>query len=281
AQGARGRLSSLETLQQAALGQEQGAAVAWLKARGLDSAARVGERITVESGWENAVESALGQLIEGVLVDAPEALVDALGELGEGRIALVSGADGTADFAPTSLAAKVKGPLAIRRLLARLHGAEDLAHANRLQRELADGDSIITRSGERLGEGWVRVSRSGAVKQGALLREREIVALREQIEVLQEREAALEQLLSGFREQALAAEQQREEVQRALHQTHRSVSELAGRLQSHQGRLESARTRIGRIEGELSQLLETLDSSREQASEARIRLEDAVVSMGD
>ena len=281
AQGARGRLSSLETLQQAALGQEQGAAVAWLKARGLDSAARVGERITVESGWENAVESALGQLIEGVLVDAPEALVDALDELGEGRIALVSGADGTADFAPTSLAAKVKGPLAIRRLLARLHGAEDLAHANRLQRELADGDSIITRSGERLGEGWVRVSRSGAVKQGALLREREIVALREQIEVLQEREAALEQLLSGFREQALAAEQQREEVQRTLHQTHRSVSELAGRLQSHQGRLESARTRIGRIEGELSQLLETLDSSREQASEARIRLEDAVVSMGD
>src|SRR5690606_35659106 len=154
AQDARGRLSSLDTLQQAALGQEQGAAVAWLKARGLDSAARVGERITVESGWENSVESALGQLIEGVLVDAPEALVDALGELGEGRIALVSGADGTADFAPTSLAAKVKGPLAIRRLLARLHGAEDLAHANRLQRELADGDSIITRSGERLGEGW-------------------------------------------------------------------------------------------------------------------------------
>ncbi|WP_083468447.1 chromosome segregation protein SMC, partial [Stenotrophomonas pictorum] len=133
AQSARGRLSSLETLQQAALGQEQGAAVAWLKARGLDSAVRVGERLTVESGWENAVESALGQLIEGVLVDSPEALVDALGELGEGRIALVSAATEAADFAPTSLAAKVQGPLAIRRLLARLHGAEDLAQATALQ----------------------------------------------------------------------------------------------------------------------------------------------------
>ena len=42
AQAARGRLSSLETLQSAALGQEQGAATAWLKARGLDNAARVG-----------------------------------------------------------------------------------------------------------------------------------------------------------------------------------------------------------------------------------------------
>jgi len=52
AQAARGRLSSLETLQQAALGQEQGAAVAWLKAHGLDSARRVGEALSVEAGWE-------------------------------------------------------------------------------------------------------------------------------------------------------------------------------------------------------------------------------------
>uniref|UniRef100_UPI000D55C480 chromosome segregation protein SMC n=1 Tax=Xanthomonas fragariae TaxID=48664 RepID=UPI000D55C480 len=188
AQAARGRLSSLETLQQAALGQEQGAAVAWLKSRGLDSAARVGERITVESGWENAVEGALGQLIEGVLVDAPEQLVDALGELGDGRIALVSNAIDNATFPATSLAAKVQGPIAIRRLLARLHAAEDLDTARALQRSLSEGDSVITRSGERLGEGWVRVSRSGAAKQGALLREREIQQLRTQIETLQERD---------------------------------------------------------------------------------------------
>ena len=97
----RGRLSSLETLQHAALGQEQGAAVQWLQRQGLDSASRVGERLQVESGWENAVEGALGQLIEGVLVDQPEALVGALADLGEGRLALVSADEGEADFAPT------------------------------------------------------------------------------------------------------------------------------------------------------------------------------------
>ena len=47
-----------------------------------------GETLTVEPGWENAVEGALGQLIEGVLVDAPEALVEALSGFGEGRVAL-------------------------------------------------------------------------------------------------------------------------------------------------------------------------------------------------
>lgn len=281
AQEARGRLSSLETLQHAALGQEQGAAMSWLKARGLDSAARVGERLTVEPGWENAVEGALGQLIEGVLVDAPESLVDALGELGEGRIALVS--DEQADFnvAPTSLAARVQGPAAVRRLLARLHVAEDLAEARRLQSQLGDGDSVITRSGERLGAGWVRVLRSGAAKQGALLREREIQGLRAEIETLQTREAELEERLANLRDQLLAAEQQREDAQRALYLAHRGVSELAGQLQSQQGRVESTRHRIDKIDQEIAQLVETLDGSREQAREARLRLEEAVTAMGD
>ncbi len=281
AQEARGRLSSLETLQHAALGQEQGAAMSWLKARGLDSAARVGERLQVEAGWENAVESALGQLIEGVLVDSPETLVDALGELGEGRIALVSDETGDLQVAPTSLAAKVQGPLAVRRLLSRLHAAETLEDAPRLQAQLGDADSVITRNGERLGAGWVRVLRSGAAKQGALLREREIQSLRAEIETLQAREGELEHRLANLRDQLLAAEQQREDAQRALYMAHRGVSELAGQLQSQQGRVESTRQRIEKIDQDLAQLVEALDSSREQAREARMRLEEAVTAMGD
>ena len=281
AQEARGRLSSLETLQHAALGQEQGAAMSWLKARGLDNASRVGEKLTVEAGWENAVEGALGQLIEGVLLDAPEALVDALGELGDGRIALVSDDRSDVAFAPTSLAAKVQGPAAIRRLLARLHVAEDLGEARRLQAQLGDGDSVITRNGERLGAGWVRVLRSGAAKQGALLRERDIQSLRAEIETLQAREAELEERLAGLRDALLAAEQQREDAQRTLYMAHRGVSELAGQLQSQQGKVDATRTRLERIDGELAQLVETLDTSREQAREARAKLEDAVTRMGD
>lgn len=280
-QTSRGRLSSLEALQHAALGQEQGAAVAWLKQRGLDSAARVGEVLKVESGWENAVEGALGQLIEGVLVESPETLVDALGELGEGRIALVSEADGDATFAPTSLAAKVQGPLAIRRMLSKLHAAETLGDARQLLAGLGDGESVITRQGERVGAGWVRVVRSGAAKQGALLREREIHSLRADIDTLQQREAGLDRSIASLRDQMLAAEQQREESQRTLYLAHRSVSELAGQLQSQQGRLDSARTRIEKIDADVSQLIETLDNSAQQAREARSRLEDAMSRMGE
>ncbi len=289
AQASRGRLSSLETLQHAALGQEQGAAIAWLRQRGLDSAARVGETLTVEPGWESAVEGALGQLLEGVLVQAQgqlvdsqqidSALIDALGELGEGRLTLVSPELSAESFAPTSLAAKVQGPVAIRRLLAKLHTTETLTEARALLPRLGDGDSVITRNGERLGAGWVRVLRSGAAKQGALLREREIQSLRAQIETLLKRETELERGLNAWRDRLLVAEQQREQAQRAQYQAHRSVSELAGQLQSQQGRLDSARGRIEHIDTETAQLAATLDSSHAQAREARARLEDAISRM--
>jgi chromosome segregation protein len=283
AQAARGRLSSLETLQHAALGQEQGAAMAWLAARGLDGALRVGEALRVEDGWEGAVEGALGQLIEAALVDAPERFLEDFGQLGEGRLALVDKAEaqGGEGFAPTSLAAKVQGPLAIRRLIGKLHAAETLADARALLPQLGDGESIITRSGERLGAGWVRISRSGAAKQGALLRERDIQRLRAEIETLQQREAELDRSIAGLRDGLLAAEQQREDAQRALYLAHRNVSELAGQLQSQQGRLDSARNRIARIDAELEQLIETIDAAAAQAREARARLEDAVARMGE
>ena len=76
----------------------------------------------------------------------------------------------------------MQGPAAIRRILSKLHAAETLADARALLPRLGDGESVITRHGERLGAGWVRVLRSGAAKQGALLREREIQSLRAEIE---------------------------------------------------------------------------------------------------
>lgn len=279
AQAARGRLSSLETLQHAALGQEQGAALSWLKARGLDSATRVGEALQVEAGWENAVESALGQMIEGVLVESPETLVEAIGELGDGRLALVDPHNDAVQFAATSLASKVRGPIAVRRILARLHAAETLADARALLPTLGEGESVITRNGERMGAGWVRVLRAGSAQQGALLREREIQSLRGEIETLLSREKELESLLVQLRDRTLAAEQQREDAQRTLYMAHRSVSELAGQLQSQQGRLDSARARIEKIDAELAQLAQNLDAAQEQARDARVRQEEAVERM--
>ncbi|MFH1601125.1 MAG: chromosome segregation protein SMC [Pseudomonadota bacterium] len=279
AQAARGRLSSLEALQHAALGQEKNVALDWLKAQGLDGQARLGEALQVEPGWETAVETVLGSLLEAVTVDAPREFLDAITGLSQGRVALVSG--GTGDFqAPAgSLAAKVQGPDAVRRLLADVLAIDEARDAAGV--DFGGSASAITRSGEWLGQGWLRVLRSGEAQQGALAREREIQTLRADIDALAKKEQALNDGLTAMRDKLLEAEQHREDAQRALYMAHRGVSELAGQLQGQQGRLESAQARVARIDAELASLATTLEESQANAREARARLEQAVAKMGD
>ena len=280
-QAARGTLGSLETLQHAALGQESGAGRAWLKQQGLDSAARLGECMRVANGWETAVETVLGRLLEAVTTDGIAAHLPALTALADGRIALMDANDDTLDAPPASLAAQVQGPLAVRKLLARVHCAEDIHAAQAVLPTLADGEAVITRAGEWLGAGWARVLRNGEAQHGTLLREREIQQLRAEIATLVKRESALVDAQAALRTQLADAEQQREDAQRALYLGHRNVAELAGQLQSQQGRLESASARSQQLDADLAQIAQTLQQTHTDASEARARLGQAVAGMSE
>ncbi|HRQ35527.1 MAG TPA: chromosome segregation protein SMC [Chiayiivirga sp.] len=279
-EAARGRLASLEALQHAALGQEQGAAQAWLAAQGLDRAARLGEALTVDPGWETAVETVLGHLIEAALVDAPGRLLPAVADFSQGRLALIDAQPGSATT-PGSLAARVQGPAAALRWLDAIRTAESLDDAIAMLPRLAAHEAVVTRAGEWLGPGWVRIVRSGEAGQGALAREREIQALRGRIDALAEREGALGEQLAQVREDIARAEQEREDAQRVLYLAHRSVAELSGQMQSQQGKLESAQARLERIEVECEQLRQTLADAQERAREARQALETSLARMAE
>src|SRR3546814_14598927 len=62
-QSAQGRMSSLETLQQAALRQDDAELNQWLRSQQLREAPRLASSLQVENGWEAAVE----QVLEGLL----------------------------------------------------------------------------------------------------------------------------------------------------------------------------------------------------------------------
>jgi chromosome segregation protein len=278
-QAARGRLASLEALQHAALGQEKNVALEWLKAQGIDGNPRLGEALEVEAGWETAVETVLGTLLEAVTVAAPDEWLDALSGLGQGRVALVSNVREELSVPADSLAAKVRGPASVRRLLAKIRIADSAAEARTSLASLADGEAVITRQGEWLGAGWLRVLRSGESQQGALAREAEIKQLRLDIQALTRKEQGINEALTSMRDKLLEAEQWREDAQRTLYLHHRSVSELAGALQGQQGRVESAQARIGHIDQELTSLVQAFDEAQTQAREARQRLEEALARM--
>jgi chromosome segregation protein len=280
-QAARGRLASLEALQQAALGQESDAARGWLARQGLADAARLGGLLEVEAGWESAVETVLGTLLEAVVLDDVGSVLAELPGFDTGRLALVEG--GGPDFqAPAdSLAARVRGPHAVRRLLAGVRTVESLESAMATRSALSEGEALVTRSGEWLAHGWLRVVRAGEAQHGALAREREIHALREQLDGFARREAELEQALAELCSALSQADQAREDAQRDLYLAHRNVSELAGQIQSRQGRCDTAQNRIAAIERDLDQLAQSLATAQNGARESRTGLEVTVARMSE
>jgi len=282
-QAARGRHASLEALQHAALGQEESAASGWLARLGLDKSRRLGESLQVEAGWETAVETALSGFLDSVLVDGSHTLAAEFGALDNADVALLDAADGGANTAGT-LAAHVRGPAAAMAILGHVLTAESIGEAHQRVASLsalAPYQSVITRSGEWLGPGWARVRRAQGSQVGVLAREREIRLLAEQIATLEAQLEDSSERLDTLRTSKFEVERARDDAQRELYNAHRRQSELAGQLQSHRGKLETARARAEKVTGELGELATQLDDMQSQTREARARLDESVGLMGD
>lgn len=282
-QTARGRLASLEALQNAALGQEESAASTWLSQFGLDKKRRLGEMLQVEAGWETAVETVLSGFIDSVLVDGAHDLAREFNGLKDADVALLDGAEGGAATAGT-LAAHVRGPASAISMLGHVLVAETIDEAHRRVSELsvlAPYQSVITRNGEWLGPGWARVRRAQGNQVGVLAREREIRVLTEQTESLEAQIEEATSRLDTLRTSKFEAERARDDAQRELYNAHRRQSELAGQLQSHRGKVETARARAEKVAGEISVLIEQMDELQVQTRDARARLDESVNNMGD
>jgi chromosome segregation protein len=87
-QSSKGRLSSLEALQQAALGKTEGDTAQWLSDNGFNNAQRLAQGLKVADGWERAVECVLGFHLEAVCVDGFDSAAGHLASLESGALAL-------------------------------------------------------------------------------------------------------------------------------------------------------------------------------------------------
>ena len=279
-QSGRGRLSSLEALQHAALGQEKSRAAEWLASVDLDKGARLGEILQVDAGWERAVETVLSGWLDAVLCESPLSVLPDLPELGEANVALMHPATG-GDRPGGTLAEKVNGPAVVSVLLSRVRIAGSLDEAERMVGQLAADESVITADGDWLGRDWVRVLRAKNAQMGVLAREREINALQETVSVLDGRIAELAARQDGLKQHTLDAERERDDAQRDLYSSHRQLAEIGGQISSERGKIESMQARMGKISIEIDELHARIDLVDGEAREARGKLDFAVERMGD
>ncbi len=282
-QQVRGKLASLEAIQQAALGQQKGSVTDWLERKDLDGLPRLAQQLEVESGWERAVETVLGSFLEAVCVDGFDTVTGALESFDKGSVtffdvgARASHTDN--DKVSATLLGKVQGETALASLLGDVLVADGLPDALTLRPNLAAGQSVITQDGIWIGQDWLRVNRAKDEHAGVISREKEITDLRGIERSHTERADHVEELVTETRHRLKQLEESRENDQHDVNTAHQLHTDFKARLDGCQARKERITEQIGEKRAQRQELEREIEGTERELKDIRSRLEQGVANM--
>jgi chromosome segregation protein len=278
----RGRLSSLEALQQAARQRADGGGVErWLQAQGLEGQPRLLESLQVEPRWQRAVETVLGGLLQAVCLERSDELQHkeaALAALEGGELALIS-PQSDAPAPAGTLAAQVRGDTRACSLLRAVYCADSADAARSRLVTLAPGESVITPEGLWLGGNWARRIDGGDAEHGAIERQQELETLQQRCAQLEEDARSAERALADCEERLAAAESRRRNERQAAEEQGRRQSDALAQLRAEEARQEQRQTRRQRIEQERAELQSQYAQEQQAMADARGSLAAAIETM--
>ncbi|MCD6055433.1 MAG: chromosome segregation protein [Gammaproteobacteria bacterium] len=284
-QKAQGRLASLEALQQAALGQQAKGVVQWLEQHGLANFPRLAQQLTVETGWERAVEAVLGTSLEAIClpgIDSLETLFADITHLPTGQVTLLNihakAHSGQHDTF-LRLADKIAAPFSIEALIEGIYIAETLEEAIAAREQLSSTESIVTREGIWLSPSWVRILKEDNLRSGVIIREQELQSLQT---VMSQQEAAVSdciQKLADGEHELQMAESNREGIQRQLDQHRDECNRTRSQLTVKQGRCEQLAQRRLRLNEETQSLMNATAENRRTLEKSRQIWQEALTLM--
>ena len=282
-QTAQGRYASLDALQKAAMGQGDEGVQKWLGGAGLEQNQRVAQALNVDSGWEKAVETVLGDYLQAVCVDDIEPITEIIGNLKAGNVTVLQASAGASiEDDENSLAAKVSdAPAAIQEILSMVRIADSLGDALSMRDLLGDGGSVITSDGIWFGKNWLRVSRDQDTKAGVLSREHDMRRLKNDMREIQARFESSRKLLKDGRGRLVQLEERREAVQLDAAALLSEYSEVKASLDSARYQKDQANARQTAIAEEASDLDDEKISADEQLRESRLSFNQANDSLAE
>jgi len=282
-QSMSGRCSSLEALQQSALGKEDSDLNQWLNARSLTDAPRLAEELNVEAGWERAVESVLGHYLQAVCIDDMSSLASHLTQLENGSIALFDSASNASSSAAqtNALLDKVKSSYDLKSVLGHILVANSLDDALSMRSGIEAYQSVITPEGIWLGTNWIRYVKSDASESGIIQREQEIKSLHQGIDSLDADVKLLQGKLEEQQQQLKTVESERDSHQSQLNQTTRQLADVQAQLNAKKTNRQQVELRQQNLQTEFSQAEEKITQAQNEASEARGKLQHALDLMAE
>jgi chromosome segregation protein len=279
-----GRQASLEALQQAALGKNNDKVVEWLAAQELTNASRLAQTIQVESGWDIAVETVLGNHLQAICTDDALSIIDVIDSLTTGHVNFVfdspqSLSSHSLSHSHAKLSDKVSGNPVASALLSSVYTAIDLKEALSQLAILAPHESFITPEGLWIGQGWLKVAKDKDESSGVLKREQEIIELNDLIDSTQAEIHALEEILSISH----ARIQEQEAEHATLTEDFRTFIQLFSNMQADltvkTARLEQIKHRVAQLEQEREEQIRLISETTESLHEVRAVWQEALQIM--
>ena len=286
-QTAQAKYASLEAIQQAALGAGDEAIQSWLESTGLKDGERVAQLLKVDSGWETAVETVLGDYLQAVCVDDANTAAASLAKLRVGKMTLLVDIPSVeqGEDSGSTLASKVSGaPAAVLEVLRAVRVAESLDKALAIREQFGQpdaGDSVISKDGVWLSRNWLRVCRDKNATAGVLGREHDIRRLKGEIRELKARSDSAEKLIRDGRYRLSQLEKSRDKLQSNASELLNEYSELKAELDAVGFQMEQANARQAAITEETSDIENEHIAAEEQLRESRSESQGATDRMAE
>lgn len=272
--------AAMQALQQAALGQKDDKLNAWLSQRSLVNAPRLAQQLTVEHGYEKALETVLGDTLQSICVDTLHDIAEHVHAGVDFKARFIQTSQASTTAPAYSLMSKVKSDhVDLSPWLANIFAVADFAEALRMQPSLKPHESVITQGGLWLGKDWIRISAESASQPSVLVREQKIHALAQTLATQERDIAELTEQLRLSRERIEDLEIARDDTQRAVNEQHRHVSEVRAELQSLQKEHQQAAQRRAQLEHELKDLTQHFDADEHTIRQTRQSLAANLNSM--
>lgn len=277
-QSLRHELAALQAVQDAALGQQQQEAEAWVEAHGLSAAERLGESLAVVTGWEFAVESVLGHFLRAVRVDELDDYAEPLQHLVDGDLTLVENR-AMAEITPNpdldlpTLQSLLRGEASgTGALLHGVYAAGSVEVALQNRAHLLPGESIVTREGFWVGVGWLRVLHSGETQTGIIERGQAIETLNLRVEEAERTLADLQHNVQAGKERVERLEAQREELQKSVNVLNQDLGQQRTAHGVTQVKIREADARRVQLQRESADIDKQIETEQAALSAARAEL---------
>jgi chromosome segregation protein len=285
-QSVKGKITSLELLQQHAMGKDNKHLGAWLESVDLLENRRLAEFLDVQAGWDTAIETVLGSYLEAICLESADQVIPGLQRLTDESLMLVETGVGLSSAKPSEgeramLLDKVKAPWDLSNLLAGVYCADDAETARTLSAQLKPYESVIIPDGTWFGSGWIKIIRAKDSKTGVLQREKELRLLKQRQEDLhieiEEFEEQLETAETGLKD----AEAMRESVQQQDKSLGAELSAKSAELSARSARFEHQQRRLEQVSNDIEEISRETAENAETIAESQMLQEQAEQVMAE